>query len=170
MTQHPVDQLIRELIQMRRPARPTDVEQIIALMTAAPFDSGIVAVPGQERGARYRDIILTARVPSLDYHLVKRVALEHQWADGTTAQDYVADLRRVARLPEARLAVYERRGGNIAAVVAATEDAVPQQRRGSRSEPHLVVIYSADRGIMVTGYQFSNISTVGIAPGAQWLK
>jgi hypothetical protein len=50
----------------------------------------------------------------LDYHLAKRVVLDHQWAFGTTAAQYLADLTAAVRDPRAQLAVYQRRGGHIA--------------------------------------------------------
>ncbi len=36
--------------------------------------------------------------------------------------------------------------------------------------PELLVIYSADRGILVTGYQCSSLATAAIPKEALWLK
>jgi len=39
-----------------------------------------------------------------------------------------------------------------------------------KPERQLLVIYSADRGIIVTGYQFSELPETGIPSEARWLK
>jgi hypothetical protein len=117
-----VDQLIRELIQSQRRATPQEINQIVARMATAPFDPPRVRpVPTQDRRLTYQERTLGAREDSLFYHLVKRVVDEEQWADGTTAQQYLADLVQAVRSPHARLAVFERRGGHIAATVTSTD-------------------------------------------------
>ena len=103
-------------------------------------------------------------------HLAQRAAAEGQWASGTTAAEYVDDLWRAVRSPRARLAVYVRRGGPIAALVTPTSDVIPADRLGPGALPWLIVVYSADRGILITGYQFSTFDEVSIPEDARWLK
>jgi hypothetical protein len=106
----------------------------------------------------------------LFFHLVKRVVVEEQWRDGTTAEQYLADLRRSIRAPAARLVAYADRGGAIAATITPTVAVVPEARLGAQAQANLLVIYSADRGIIVTGYQFSTLGKTRIPPEAVWLR
>lgn len=123
-----------------------------------------------ERGTRYGGITLGARAEALTYHLVKRVVLEEQWSDGTTARQYLADLRAAVLHSSARLAVYARRGGDLAATVTPTDQVLPAERRGSRPRPLLLVVYSVDRGTIVSGYQFSDFDTASIPEDVLWLS
>jgi hypothetical protein len=165
-----MDRVIRELIQTRRAATSEEIEHIVADIAAAPFDPRAVPVATDHRALTYQGRTLGNREDALFYHLVQRVVVERQWADGTTAERYVTDLRRAMRAPEARLAIYARRGGHIAITVTPTDLAIPPRRRGIGELPHLLVVYSADRGIIVTGYQFSAIEATGIPNEARWLK
>ena len=104
------------------------------------------------------------------YHLAQRVVIDEQWAPGTTLADYFADITRAVHSPVADVAVYERRGGSIAITVVDTEAVLPLERRGPRSARHLLVVYSADRAIIVSAYQFSAFGVTGIPEDALWLK
>lgn len=169
-SQHSADRLIRELIQTARAATPDEIERIIERVATAPFDTRIVRVRVAARGVRYRGQTLGARADSLTFHLMKRVVLDRQWVDGTSADDYVDDLRRAVRDPVARITVYERHGGAVAATVTPTEQILPPERRGPVAQPHLAVFYSADRGIIVSGYQFSALDQTSIPQEARWLR
>jgi hypothetical protein len=133
-SQHPVDQLIRTLIGGRA-ATPDDVAQIIARMATAPFDSETVRVRVADRGISYRGLTRGARAASLDYHLIKRVMVDQQWVTRTTTRQYLADLRRAVRDPSARLAVYERQGGSIAATIKPTAAIMATGRQGAGALP-----------------------------------
>ena len=139
-------------------------------MASAPFNTAVVRVQVADRGASYQGQTLGARADSLTYHLTKRVVIERQWAEGTTAAQYLEDLRRAVRDPAARLAVYERRGDQVAATITPTRRVLPPRRLGPRPLPNLLVVYSAVRGIMVTGYQFSALENTGIPEGVRWLN
>lgn len=168
ISQHPADRLIRNLISTGREATPEEIGQVIERMASAPFDRRDLPVPPPLRGLRYQDRELGARADALFRHLVQRVVDEGQWAVGTNAAQYVGDLRQAVRHPASRLAVYERRGGNVAAVFASNE--VPNDRRGHNAEAHIFVVYSADRGRIVSGYQVSNLDRVSIPEDTRWLK
>lgn len=47
---------------------------------------------------------------------------------------------------------------------------VASQQRGPRVESNLLVVFSADRGIILTGYQVAEIGVVAFPEDAQWLK
>ncbi len=51
-----------------------------------------------------------------------------------------------------------------------TADAVPNARRAASSLPEILVVYSADRGMIITGYQVSSSSQTGIPAEARWLR
>lgn len=169
-SQHPADRLIRELIQTGRRPTPSEFGQIIERLATVPFDRRLVPVPLGLRGLSYQGQILGARADSLTCHLVRRVVDERQWASGTTAAQYVSDLRRAVRAPNARLAVYRRRGGHIAIVLAPTDLAVPTARRAAETLPEVLVVYSADRGIILSGYQVTGLAETGVPEDALWLR
>lgn len=169
-SQHPVDRLIREIIQIGRGASSAEVRRILDHIASAPFSTGERRVPGRDRGLGYAGQTLGSRADSLTYHLIKRVVGEEQWVRGTTANEYIADLRRAAHSPDARLLVYFGRNEHFAAVIARTADAVPSSRLGPASEPNVLVVYSADSGTIATGYQFSDVMTLNFPAVMQWLK
>lgn len=170
VSQHSTDRLIRHLAQASSPATRDEAEQIITRMAEAPFDRREVPVPTRLRGLTDQGHVLTARCDSLVYHLIKRTLDERQWADGTTHEEYLADLRRVVCHSASRLAVYERRGGFMAVALAQTMAAVPLARQAVGTLPHLLVVYSAEHGMIVTGYQVSSLDLIGIPEAARWLK
>ena len=167
---HPTDQLIRELVQTRRRATPREIEQIIERMATAPFTPDLVRVPSHERSLRYLGRYLGARADSLAYHLAKRVLVDRQWAEGTTEQQYLADLRRAVRAPSSRLLLYIRHGRFVAATITSTRRVLPPGRRNRRTRPRLLVVYLADRGIILTGYQFGALDALDVPEDALWLK
>lgn len=144
LSQDPTDMLIRDLIRTGREARIEEIGQITKRMTEVRFPSGSA-------------------------HLAKHVA-DEQWMVGMTEQEYLSDLQQAIQDETARLAVYERRGGNIALILAETEHIVDERRRGPYWEPLLAVVYSADRGIIVTGYQASSLSRIALPKDVRWLK
>ncbi len=170
MSEHPTDRLIRDLIQNRRPASDNEVAQIVDRIARAHFSRQIRVVPSRDRGASYGGRTLGNRADSLTYHIVKRVVVEEQWADGTTDRQYVADLWRAARSPAASLAVYVSGDDHIAVTLTPTADVIPPERLGIRPEQLVLVVYSAGNGIIVTGYQVSSVSATRIPSEAIWLR
>jgi hypothetical protein len=169
-SQLPVDQLIRELVDTGRAATDEEVVRIIDRMASVPFKLEVGPVRRRDRGASHQGQTLGARADALTYHLIKRVAIERQWGQATTANEYLADLRRAIQLSDARLGVFFRRGGYIAATITPTNLVLPLARRGPRLLPNLLVIYSADRGIILSGYQFSTLEQTGIPEEVRWLR
>ena len=165
-----IAQLIRMLVQTRRDPKPDVSERIINEIATAPFDPRMARIPIRERGLTYQNRTLLDHDDSLFVHLVRRVLIDGQWALGTSAGQYLDDLHRAASAPEARLAIYFRRGGYLATTLTSTNRALPESRRGPRSLPELLVVYSADRGIIVTGYQVSSVVIAGIPEDARWLQ
>lgn len=104
------------------------------------------------------------------YHLVRRVSIDRQWANGTTAAGYLADMRRAVGSTDARLCLYERRGGLIAATITPTTHVLEERSRGEKAEPQFLVVYAVDRGTIISGYLFTAFTTVAIPGDALWLK
>ncbi len=144
LSQDTADLLIRDLIWTGRAATAEEIDRITQRMASSPF-------------------------PALRAHLARRL-IERQWIVGTTEQEYVDDLRRAIRDDAARVAVYRRRGGNLAAVLAPSERILPTQRRGARWLPVLFVVYSADRDIILSGYQASSLRTIALPEDIRWLR
>jgi hypothetical protein len=57
----------------------------------------------------------------------------------------------------------------MACLIGATE-VLDSVRTGSRSLPNTVVVYSIDRGKVVSGYQFSTLAELSIPEDASWLQ
>lgn len=162
----PTDRLIREILRTRQVASQEEADSILERVAAAPF-MGEVRVPPRHRGLTYGGREVGAWEDSLFYHLAKRVD-EGQWAEGTTEEEYLDDLRSAASDRSSQLALYTLRGGNIAAVVS--DNPVPEERRGPDALDHLFVAYSADRATIITGYQVSSIETLNLSEDPLWLR
>jgi hypothetical protein len=168
-SQHPIDHLIRDVIVSRRLASPEEIAEIVNRIATAPFDpQPDVPVLRIHRGLVYQGQQLGARASSLTYHLIKRVVDDCQWVFGTSAAEYLADLREAVVSPDARLVVYNRRGGSLAAILA--QNRIPLARRGDGALPLILVVFSADRGTIITGYQASSATETNIPEDGLWLK
>jgi hypothetical protein len=165
-----VNLLIRELIRTSGAPSPAEIEQVLDHIVAAPFDNQIIRVPARHRDLAYEGRTLARDDDSLFYHLVKRVVVEEQWSIGTTADQYLEDLQRAVRWSTARLVLYYRVSEHYATVISPTAVSVPARRRGPAAQPWLLVVYSADREAIVSGYQFSNLQALNISPAALWLR
>lgn len=123
-----------------------------------------------QQGISYQGRQAREQEDSLFYHLAKRVVDDAQWAPGTTAEQYLADLRQAVRSPSAQLAAYRDRGGTIVAAISSTAAILPPARQEARARSNLLVIYPAARGIIVIGYQFSTLAATRVSQEALWLK
>jgi hypothetical protein len=141
---HPADRLVRDLVQSGRPVTEQEIADIVSRLAGAPF-------------------------PQAAQHHAKRLQ-EGQWSARVTVEQYVADLKTAVRHPTSRILVYKRRGGALAAALTETADAVAPDNLGPAPLPLLFVVFSAERGMIVTGYQASALATIGIPPDARWLK
>jgi hypothetical protein len=169
-SQHPVDQLIVRLIFDEVEASPNDVQRIIDRIATAPFSRRSVRVPSRERGMIYGGIVLGRVSESLSYHLVKRVRLECQWTDGTTADEYLHDVQDAVRHPTAQVLVYERSGDFFAATISPTIEVVPVERLGRDWQPNLLVAYSAQHAMVTTSYMFSSLEAVNFPERIRWFR
>lgn len=167
MKEDDVNRLIRELARIRREATEDEKRKIVERLATAEFAGRYARVDPELRGENYLGRLAGDREDSLFAHLLRRVRKDRQWAEGTTEAQYVADLRAAARHPDARIFLYERRGGVFAAILA--PNTVPAERRGALGRPFVFVAYSADWGKITTGYQTAGRSNLSIGE-ALWLK
>ncbi len=167
---HPVNVAIRSMVSGGRADTHATVEAIQARISSVGFDGSLRRVPHALRGLSYLGKRLDRRERSDLIHVARRVLIDEQWSERTTLRSYLDDLRRAVRHPDARFAVYHRRGGALAAILAPTNLIVSSESRGARALAGLIVVYSADRGCLITGYQYSSEATLYIPGDAQWLN
>ena len=101
-------------------------------------------------------------------HLAKRVLVERQWGRETTPDQYLSDLRSVLDDPDLGKAVYQNKDGRILLGLLG-QNRVPRERLGDSSEPFIWVLYSADYGTIVSGYQVSGMNRVTLPKDVHWL-
>jgi hypothetical protein len=164
---HP-DALIHELIASpERIATTEEITEILNHIARALFNTRRVRVTPDLVGEEFLDKKLGQTEDSLTAHLAKRIA-DDQWTDDTTREDFLNDIRRAVKHPEARLVVYRRRDTNYAAV--ASPNTVPPERRGDRSGEYLVVFYSANRARIISARQARDESVLGVPEEGRWLS
>ena len=169
-SQHPVDQLIARLIRAEVDPSPEDVQRIVDRIATAPFNQHPVRVRVRDRRLSYGGVAIGRIADPLALHLAKRVVQEEQWADGTTADEYLTDLRASARYPRAQLLVYERSADFFAATISPTEDVVPRHRLGRQPLPNVLVVYSARDSVVRTAYMYSVFSELDMPEEIRWLR
>jgi hypothetical protein len=86
------------------------------------------------------------------------------------AVEYLADLRQATQSLDARVLAYARWGEHYSATITPTERVVPRARLGSESCPNLLVVYSADRGMIRTGYVFTELADLDTPEDVLWLR
>lgn len=59
---------------------------------------------------------------------------------------------------------------DLVAVIVPTENVLALEQIGAKAEPNLFVLYLANRGILISGYQFSSMDTIRIPGDAVWLR
>ena len=84
-------------------------------------------------------------------HLVRRVLVQRQWADGTTEAMYLSDLRAAAEHPDAQVRVGI--AGGLPTVQIVAPNHVPATRLGPRATPWIIVVYAPNRGRLISGHQ-----------------
>lgn len=167
--EHAIDRLIRQLADDPR-ALPTDeqIRQIARRVASAPFNPQFAdMLPVAD--ADYLGRPIAARGPSLFQHLVKRVLINQQWVYGTTADQLLDDFRRTATAPSSRFGVSKRGPASTLIVQAATDQVVSTAHRGPQAGPHILVFYSANRGMIVSGYQVDDVTLVAVTRHVRWL-
>ncbi len=160
--------LIGEIIQAKRIATSEEIERIINCVASAPFSNQLMRVPDEHQGRMYLGQTVGTTTDSLTAHLLKRIFVNGQWAPGTTSKQFLTDIRSALGHDSTRLVLYQRRGGYIAGVLS--ENVTPEHRRGRNALSLLYIVYSVDRGSIITAYQASTVQEISIPGDALWLR
>ena len=152
-----VAQLILTLINTNRQATDEELQQIITRAAQAPFSARPLKINRwlrqelAERGFR----VPSERLPSVEIHLLKRIHLDRQWPPGTTVAQFIADLHRAIQHPDVQVWTYRWLGEAFAGFLAPSHvQNVPN------SETCIFVAYSADHGVIKTGFQASGHAAI----------
>ena len=170
LSQHPVDQMIRSIVQTGRGTSATEVQHILNRIATAQFASRPVRTERSLQGIVYLGRTVDRTADSLFAHLVKRVVLEEQFTYGTTIAEYLDVIRLVPKALANHLAVYERWGQILAIAIAPTRDVVPSYLLGPEWEDQIIVVFNSSSGRLTTAYMFRDLTTVRIPRNVQWLK
>jgi hypothetical protein len=167
-SQHPVDQLIRELLASGR--RPTDseIQLVIERIATAPFNDREIPVDADLVGRDYLGQLIPSRAEASFAHLWKRVLVDEQWAGGTTVEEYLADLRASVFGERVQAVIAVIRESPSAGVVAV--NLTPAARRGPNAGPLVFVGYSVNGGMITTGYQTVDRAGIRLPRNARWLS
>ena len=148
-----VAQLILTLINTNRQATDEELQQIVSHAAQTPFSSRPLKMNRwlrqelADRGAR----VPSERLPSAEIHLLKRIHLDRQWPPGTTVAQFVADLHQAMQHPDMQVWTYRWLGEAFAGFLSPSHvQNVPN------SEAGIFVAYSADHGVIKTGFQASS--------------
>jgi hypothetical protein len=151
-----VNTLILSLVTSQRKTTVTEIDAIIAHVATAPFATYLARVPKDlqlllaEKGVQ-----VPTKLPSVEWHLLKRIYDDRQWPEGVTIQEYVADLQRAILHPQVGVWTYQyfqRPYASFLAPSHVTDAPLPL--------PYIFVVYDPYFGTITTGYQASGYGTV----------
>jgi hypothetical protein len=149
-----IDALIVELIESGRRATDDELSQIVA---QAPFASRPVRISPRLRD-KFAAVLgkpVARQLPSVEFHLLKRIHLEQQWPVGTTARQYVTDLHFAVRHPAARIWTFEYRTEPIVGFLAPSHI-----QNAPKPEAFVFVAYNARYRTITTDFQASGSGAI----------
>lgn len=161
---------MRRVIRVGEHATDAEIRAIVQRIEASPFASQTMNVaPATIRLAAANGFTVPSVTDALTAHVAKHVWAQGQWVN-TTPEEYFLDLRLAVRSSTARLVAYERNGRPMVAAVANTQLVVPSRRLGPAAGPLIVVLYSPDNAMIVTGYMIGRLQAAHIPADATWLR
>ncbi|MBI2954237.1 MAG: minor capsid protein [Chloroflexi bacterium] len=161
------NKLIRSLLNPKRTLTDDEWKSVIEHVKRAPFASREVSVHKDIRGRTFLGRQLRGKEPSVIAHFAKRVLLENQWVDGTSEDQYLADLRSILDDHELSKVVYQGTDEKVYLGFLAP-NRLPVERTGMNRRPFIWFIYSADYGTITSGYQVSSIDKITLPKGVKW--
>ncbi|MCL5957850.1 MAG: hypothetical protein M1358_00785 [Chloroflexi bacterium] len=162
------NKLIKAFLNPKRDPTEEEVRKILNHVAKAPFRSTMTSVKKEIQGQVFLGQKLRPKEPSITAHLAKRVLAEGQWSRDTTLDQYLADLRSVLDDPKLRKAVYQSKDGRTLLGLLG-QNRLPRERLGDSSESFIWVLYSADYGTIVSGYQVSGVNRITLPKDVRWL-
>jgi hypothetical protein len=166
-SEHEVDCLIRGIVAGVSEEKG-DLERVVEHVRKAEFASHRVRVASRIVGQEFQGSVLMKKEKSLLAHLAKRVLADDQWSANTSAGDYVRHLREAAADPDAKVVVYERGNRRFAGFYVPNK--IPKSFLGSEADSHVWVVYDADHGKIVSGYQVESLDKVDTGKRTIWLR
>lgn len=164
------DEVIIELhANPGRKANEAEIQAIRDRLTGADLLEEVRIRPSS-RGLSASGYTLVGGEGSLVHHLVRRIVLDEQWADGTTPEQYLTDLRASINDGSARFGVGKPSGNTAPLVYVFADNLVPQWRRGRRDESLMFVLYGVADGVIITGHMVSGANAVRRADDFRWLR
>jgi hypothetical protein len=160
--------MIKRLAASQIEPNSEQVGQIMTHIAQSGFASRPVNTHKAIVGQVFQGRTLSAREPSLTAHLAKRVLVDEQWAANTTPDEYMADLQQAIAHRDAKMCLFVGRDKRRVAAILSPND-LPEKHLGARTEPLVFVLYSADHGIIVSGYQISGIETIDLPKDVKWI-
>jgi hypothetical protein len=162
------NKLIREWLNPKRMPTEAEIKRVLAHVARAPFSTRPVAVDKSIRGQVFQGRKLGDREPSIIAHFAKRVLINRQWTGDVTPAEFVDHLHFAFLEQSAKRAVYVGHDQRTYFSVLAP-NTIPSDRLGSDSQPFLWVVYTADYGTIVTGYQVPGIEEITLPAKVRWL-
>ena len=167
-SQHPIDQLIREVLQSGRHPTDEEIQAMLERIGTAPFNRRDIAVDPDLVGREYLGQVIPVRAEARLAHLWKRVLVDEQWAVGTTVDEYLGDLRSAIFGGSVQVMIAVIRESPSAGVLAPNRMA--SSRRAANTGPLLFVGYSVNGGMITTGYQRFDRNHIRLPGNARWLN
>jgi len=159
-----IDRRIRQIVAGSRTPSIEDAVMIQNRAANAPFYRKEANVPSDLTGTQLPGgHVIGERDQSIYIHLAKRIQ-QRQWPITTSPESYLNDLQTFAKRDDVKMLLYERRGGNMVAFIGSS----PYTEKGS--EKNMIVVYSADHGMIVSGYQFSDFTNLNLGTNQRWLR
>jgi len=162
------NRLIREWLNPKRKPTEAEIRKVLDHVAKAPFSTRPVAVDKSIRGQVFQGRKLGDREPSIIAHFAKRVLINRQWTGDVTPAEFVDHLHFAFLEQSAKRAVYVGHDQRTYFSVLAP-NTIPSDRLGSDSQPFLWVVYTADYGTIVTGYQVPGIEEITLPAKVRWL-
>jgi hypothetical protein len=167
-SQHPADQLIRELLASGRQPTTSEIQLAVERIGTAPFNRREIQVDTDLVGRRYLGQPIPVRAETSLAHLWRRALVDEQWTEGTTVEEYIADLRASVLRGQARVVIAVIRESPSAGALAL--NLTPADRRGPNAGPLVFVGYSVNGGMITTGYQTVDQTRIRLPGNARWLS
>lgn len=141
---NPVNQLLTELVQQRRQATDEQLTQIITHVATAPFVEAVLAVDELLWGGFWQfDVIAPGyQLPAVELALLRAIRLDQTWPEGTTVEQFLAELRTAMRDPQAGVWTLPV-GGEPCLVIAGTGRQEGAGEQGSRGAENFVTRHSS---------------------------
>lgn len=159
-----MNELIRQLAKDKRRATAEQVTRLGAQVAAAPFTTGLLEVDEPLWGGFWHgDVIAPGyRLPAVELALLRAVRLDGHWLEGTSVEQFVADLQQAAQDPHAGMWTLSLAGEPCVIFAAPTAESMPPNVKLANGKSKVegrkvitVVCYCGTTGRLHAGYRTS---------------